>query len=502
MLELGWGTPSLVTVRLGLLIEAGQFTLLGQAIIQIPPLVSADLALLYLRLDFVGSVVFDPLRIAFDAKLIHSRIALISITGQFAFRAEFGDHPTFLISAGGFHPRFKEIPSDIPAPFDRVGASLDIGIVGIELKGYFAITSATVQAGASLRAWADIGIASIEGGFGFDAICYLAPKFYFELDIFAYLDVHVFGVDFASIHLDGTLAGPGRWHIAGNANVHTPWPLPDFSVHIDEHWGTDRDTPQITVNVANQLALEMNKIANWSAQLPKRGDGFLSLAEIKAGTDVLAHPLGTLVFQQKLVPFELRMAKASGSQIDGANEFLGGTLQLTQNGQGIPSALHAQPRSDFFAAAQFLELSQDDKLAKPSFESFTAGYELGDDNYDIGEVIEETLNYEEADLGAVPVPKRLRRIGLVAYAQATHGALLRFGAAGRSHYRDRALTQPAQSTALRVDPAPVTVATKDSLTVVAGAQVYTSVWRAHQARAANNSAEVANLGVVEVAEIA
>ena len=87
MLELGWGTPSLVTVRLGLLIEASQFTLLGQAIVQMPPLVSADLALLYLRLDFVGSVVFDPLRIAFDAKLIHSRVALISITGQFAFRA-------------------------------------------------------------------------------------------------------------------------------------------------------------------------------------------------------------------------------------------------------------------------------------------------------------------------------------------------------------------------------------------------------------------------------
>src|SRR4029077_11952932 len=163
--------------------------------------------LLFLRLRFVGWVVFVPLRISFDAKLIHSRVALISITGQFAFRAEFGDHPTFLISAGGFHPRFKEGPPDFPAPFDRVGGSLDIGIVGIELKGYFAITSATIQAGAALRAWADIGIASIEGGFGFDAICYLAPKFYFELDIFAYLDVHVFGIDFASIHLDGTLAG-------------------------------------------------------------------------------------------------------------------------------------------------------------------------------------------------------------------------------------------------------------------------------------------------------
>ena len=34
MLELGWGTPSLVTVRLGLLIEASQFTILGQAIVR------------------------------------------------------------------------------------------------------------------------------------------------------------------------------------------------------------------------------------------------------------------------------------------------------------------------------------------------------------------------------------------------------------------------------------------------------------------------------------
>ncbi len=502
MLELGWGTPSLVTVRLGLLIEAGQFTLLGQAIIQIPPLVSSDLALLYLRLDFVGSVVFDPLRIAFDAKLIHSRVALISITGQFAFRAQFGDNPTFLISAGGFHPRFKEIPADIPAPFDRVGASLDIGIVGVELKGYFAITSATIQAGAALRAWADIGIASIEGGFGFDAICYLVPKFYFELDIFAYLDVHVFGIDFASIHLSGTLAGPGRWHIAGNAEVHTPWPLPDFSVHIDESWGTDRDTPQITVNVANELVKEIEKIANWSAQLPRGGDGLVTLADIAPGTDVLAHPLGTLVFQQKLVPFELRMAKASGSKIDGANEFFGGTLQLTQDGQPVPGAPAPQPRSDFFAAAQFLELSQDDRLAKPSFESYTAGYELGDDSFALSEVIEETLNYEEADLGAVPVARGLRRLALGAYTEAKSGALLRFGAAGQSSRRDRALTQPVQSTAIRVDPAPVTIAAKESLTAAAGAGIYTSVWRAHQARDASTTVAVASLGVVELAELA
>lgn len=503
MLELGWGTPSLVTVRLGLLIEANRFTLLGQGIVALPPLISADLALLYLRLDFVGSVVFDPLSIAFDAKLIHSRVAFISIFGQFAFRARFGDNPTFIISAGGFNPHFKEIPSDIPAPFDRVGMSYDIGIVGISFKGYFAVTSATVQAGAELRAWADIGIASIAGGMGFDAICYLVPKFYFEVDVFAYLDVHVFGIDFASIHLDGTLAGPGRWHIAGNAEVHTPWPLPDFSVHIDEHFGNDVDTPQITVDVADLLHKEIEKSANWSAQLPTGGDSFLSLAKIEAGTDVLAHPLGALTFQQKLVPFDLHLDKASGSKISGANEFSAGALVLTQG--GAPTSVGtagAQTMSDFFAAAQFIEMSQADKLSKPSFESYTAGYRLASEDFDMGEILAEDLHYEEADLGEEEHTLKLgRRKAADAYLELTHGATMSFGAAGRSPRRDRALSQPAQSVALKISPAPVAVADKSTLAVTAGGQTFNSVWRATQVRDAVATVATTSLHVVELAEL-
>lgn len=500
MLELGWGTPSLVTVRLGLLIETTQFVILGQAIVQLPPAVGADLALLYLRLDFVGSVVFDPLRIAFDAKLVHSRVAFISITGQFAFRAQFGNNPTFLISAGGFHPRFKEIPSDIPMPFDRVGASFDVGIVGLSFKGYFAITSATVQAGAELRAWADIGIASIEGGFGFDAICYLQPKFYFELDIYAYLAVHVFGLDFASIHLDGTLAGPGRWRIAGRAKVHTPWPLPDFSLSIDESFGTDRDTPVVRVKIADKLAEEIKQLGNWSAQLPMGGESFVTLADVKLPNTLLAHPLGSLIFQQKLLPLELRLAKASGSFIEGANEFSEPALQLTQAAAQVPQNKPLETRRDYFAAAQFLELSQDDKLAKPSFESFSAGYALRDDDFDLGAIEEVTLDYEEADLGLPRVRRGLRDLALVAFDADMHGALMRFGAAGRSPLRERALNQPSTSAALKVHPVPVVVAAQETL-VAAGAGAYGSVWQAEQARRFSSGIDASRHQVAEIAEV-
>ena len=497
MLELGWGTPSLVTVRLGLLVEASQFVILGQAIVQLPPAVSADLALLYLRLDFVGSVVFSPLRIAFDAKLVNSRVAFISIAGQFAFRADFGDHPTFLISAGGFHPRFKEVPSDIPAPFDRVGASFDIGIIGLSYKGYFAVTSATIQAGSELRVWADIGIASIEGGFGFDAICYLVPKFYFEIDLYAYLAIEVFGLDFASIRLEGHLAGPGRWRIAGLAKVETPWPLPDFTLNVDESWGTDRATPEITVNIADKLTEEIGKTANWSAQLPKGGEAYLTLADIKAGTDLLAHPLGSLTFQQKRVPLELRLAKASGSKISGANEFRTPELQLTQGASSQGKNL--VKRTDFFAAAQFLELSQDDRLAKPSFEAFTAGYELSDEGYDLGARVATNLSYEEADLGAARTLCRDRWQSKSLYLDKMHGALMQFGAAGLSPLRDKALVQPAFPSALKLNPAPLVVADKTSMQA-ASAQ-HSSVWQAEQARSFATNFNPATHQVAELAEL-
>ena len=499
MLELGWGIPSLVTVRLGLLIEASQFVILGQAIVQLPPAVSADLALLYLRLDFVGSVVFSPLRIAFDAKLVNSRVAFITLTGQFAFRADFGDHPSFLISAGGFHPRFKEVPADIPAPFDRVGASFDIGIIGISFKGYFAITSATVQAGSELRVWADFGIASIEGGWGFDAICYLQPKFYFEVDLYAYLAIEVFGLDFASVHLEGHLAGPGRWRIAGRAKVETPWPLPDFTLNVDESWGDDRATPQITVAIAQELGKEIGKIANWSAQLPKGGESYLTLADIKPGTDLLAHPLGSLLFQQKLVPLELRLSKASGSKIDGANEFFGAKLTLSQDADAA-TPKPVDTRKDFFAAAQFLELSQDDRLAKPSFEAYPAGYELNDDGYELGAIMANDLGYEEANLGALPVKRHLRHHGLALFDDAKHGALMQFGAAGLSSLRDKALAQPELPTALKVNPPPLVVADKASLQPAAAAQ-HTSVWQAEQARRFGADLNPATHQVAEFAEL-
>ncbi len=307
MLEIGWGTPSLVAIRAGVLIEAGQIALLGQVIIQVPPLVDKQLAILRLQVDFVGVIVFDPFKLGFDGKLRDSRVAVITLTGQFAFRAAFGDRPTFLLSAGGFHPRFADVPPDIPAPFERIGAGFSIGIVGVSVKVYFAITSATVQGGAELKVWADVGVASFDAGLGFDAICYLQPKFYFEVDFRAWANAQAFGIEFG-VRVEGLLKGPGRWRIRGVGTIDLGW-FGSVSVDFDESWGSDTDTPLIREHAFALLESEASRRDNWSVQLSSQDESYCSFAKRPGEKDPLAHPLAALAFTQRRVPLAVKLDK-------------------------------------------------------------------------------------------------------------------------------------------------------------------------------------------------
>ena len=378
MLELGWGTPSLVIARIGVLIEASQIVFVGQVIVELPPLVDKPLALLYLQMDIAGGVVFDPLKFWLDGLLRDSRVLFISLTGQFAFRALFGDKPSFIISAGGFHPRFTDIPPDIPAPFQRVGAEFSIGIVGMEFKGYFAVTSATVQGGSSMRVWGDVGIAAFEGGFEFNAIIYIVPKFYFEVDIHIWAGVEVFDIDFASVDIYGLLAGPGRWHIVGRATVHTPWPLPDFHFHVDEAWGEDRETTVRKIALVDELKKELEgqddkgTPVNWSAVLPAGTDAFVTLIKLPPKPGLLAHPNALLQFVQKRMPLDKALTKLGSDAIEGEKQ-----IGIATVGFGVISKAPDRRLDDSFPIAQFVDMTADDLLAKPSFDRLESGLRGG-----------------------------------------------------------------------------------------------------------------------------
>ena len=449
MLELGWGTPSLVTARVGLLIEPSQLVMVGQIIVQLPPLLDKDLALLYLQVDFAGGVVFDPFQIWFDGMLRDSRVLFISLYGQFAFRLTTGDNPTFLISAGGFHPRFTDLPPGLPMPFQRVGCEFSIGIVGLKFEGYFAVTSASVQAGSSFRVWGDVGVAAFEGGFEFNAIVYLVPKFRFEVDIHVFAAVEVFDIDFASVDIYGLLVGPGRWRIVGKATIHTPWPLPDFHFDVDESWGEDRETIVRRVTLVSQLVPEIENPVNWAAQLAQAGDAFASFALTAPDGSLLAHPNAVLQFLQKRLPLAKKLSKLGSDAIDGETEIAIDRLVFGAIEKAADKTL-----TDSFSASQFLELNEDDMLSKPSFDRFTAGLEVGQRDYQFGAAVHEVFDYEEVNLSIEKSGSGTLAMPGLTLSQHRAWAL-DLGAAARSPLRRKTLLQPEDTVKIAVKPPPM-----------------------------------------------
>ncbi|MBL8413236.1 MAG: hypothetical protein JNM42_02230 [Propionivibrio sp.] len=484
MLEVGWGTPNLVFIRVGVLIEASQIAILGQLIIQIPPLVDKQLAILRLQIDFVGVIIFDPFKIAFDGKLRDSRVAFITLTGQFAFRAAFGDKPTFLISAGGFHPRFVDIPPDIPMPFDRIGAGFSIGIIGVSVKAYFAVTAATVQAGCEVKAWGDIGVASFDAGWGFDAICYLQPKFYFELDFRAWINAMAFGIEFG-VRLEGLLKGPGRWRIRGLAEVDLGF-FGSVSVDFDESFGDDIDTPLVTESAWLLLQAEASKLDNWSVQLPAGGESFVSLTKRAGDKDPVAHPIASLTFTQRKVPLTTKLDKVGDAKITGPNTLDIADVIFHGSAAGAATTI----KKENFAAAQFFNLSQDDKLGKPSFEAMAAGRDFGFDTFIDCPYIDCPVEWETRDLD--PKPGNLGLLGtslvsshLFAMADGQGHWMADTGAVGRSGLRALEAMLPADSAPLTLRDAMPAAVTGKTDQKAAVNQRFEGYWQAEQARASS-----------------
>jgi hypothetical protein len=360
----------------------------------------------------------------------------------------------------------------------------------MQFKGYFAVTSATVQGGSSMRVWGDVSIASFEGGFEFNAIIYLTPKFRFETDIHVYAGVEVFDIDFASVDITGSLSGPGRWRITGRAKIHTPWPLPDFSFHVDESWGEDRETTVRKLRLADELKAEIEKVANWSAQLPLAGDAFATFAKLPAppegDTSLLAHPNAVLQFVQKRMPLAKPLDKLGSDAIEGEK-----SIDIDKLLFGAIEKAPDRKLTDDFPAAQFLKIAEDDLLSKPSFDRFDSGVEAGQRDYQFGAHVPELFDYEEVNLSSKNAGSTIALAGLLDLSHVQWA--LDNGAAGRSDLRRKAKLRPEVQARINVNPAPLKLLDADAGTMagttLAGAAAR-SFWHAQDAALMQGSAEV------------
>lgn len=475
MFRLSWGTPRLGEIKLGLVlamdnalggdgpVSLSKILLLGQVRIGMPETTRGDVVRIIV--DFLGYLDFDAKRFGFFARLRDSRLAqVLELTGSLLLLIDYGEQPSFVVAVGGFHPRFKDLPPGLPAGLDRIGMKLKIAsIVEISLQCYFAVTSATIQFGAELRVKVDLEVVSIEGYIGFDALIHYRPRFRFEVDFRAGMAIKVMGETLVGVSVEGTLAGPGRWRISGKA--HFKILFFEFSPSFDEQWGEEPALPAEATSVSALLAAELSRADNWSTELPFGAETLATIAVTPGETKVLAHPSSQLRVSQKVAPLGLSLEKFGETAITGANRF---DLEDVRIG-GIPAASRQATR-EHLARGQYLNLSEEQKLSSPSFETFDVGVAVGLNDYALpaDAVTAGNLDYETKYLVPGEEEGQLFRFELLisALSMDLFRAGAAAGAAAQSGLRARDRLRPAGNRKLSVsEPAVAAVDGRNFSTV-------------------------------------
>ncbi|MGW6390937.1 DUF6603 domain-containing protein [Streptomyces sp. NPDC055103] len=374
MARIGWGTPTLLTLDLGLLLELPtpvRLVLLGRLRMALP---REEAALVVVNMDVLGVIDFERGEASVDATLYDSRIAAFALTGDMAMRARWKGTPQFALSAGGFHPRFQR-PEGFPE-LRRLNLSLLQGDnPRVRLEAYFALTSNTVQFGARLELYAAALGFSVEGLLAFDALVRFEP-FGFEVDMAGHVSLKRGSRTLMGVAVEVALSGPAPWHVRGRARFE----LLFFSgeISFDRTFG-GRAAPAAlpaAVDVAARVEQALADPRNWTAQLTGAGRTVVTLRELPdAEGQLVVHPLGGLSFTQRVAPLGVTLTRFGSSPIAGDHRLdLEPELTVDDTDPATETlTVRLTPTREHFAPAQFLDLTDEQKLAAPSFDLLTAG---------------------------------------------------------------------------------------------------------------------------------
>ena len=386
MVQIGWGEVNLLTFSVGIILEVPdpvRLAILGEVKVAIP---TSDLALIEMNIDVLGTIDFGLGKIAIDGTMYDSHVLAFQLGGDMAFRLGWGSNPEFLVSFGGFNPTFTP-PPDVPQ-LARLSISLGSGSnPRLTAQSYFAVTSNTLQFGANVELYASAAGFSVHGWVGFDALFQFSP-FAFEIDFSAGFDISFEGASLCGIQLDASLSGVTPWHLHGDASFHILF----FSVSasIDLTWGDTQQTALPAQPVLPPLVAALGDPRNWSVVLPASTDQLVTLRTIAADpTSIVVHPLGSLSVRETIVPLDTAITKFNGVTPADGNEFRIDAVTLN----GDPAS--TTPHQEYFAIAQFTDMSDADKLSAPSYEQFDAGVALGTEPVSTGDDTARTVEYQE-----------------------------------------------------------------------------------------------------------
>jgi hypothetical protein len=179
-----------------------------------------------------------------------------------------------------------------------------------------------------------------------------------------------------------------------------------------------------------------------------------------ADTDIVVHPMGSLIVREKVVPLDVPVTKfgntvpADGGQFSIASVTLGTSPAATSSVQ------------DAFARGQFQQLSDSDKITAPAFEQFDCGVQIGDPavagGHDAARSVTMQWRY-------IPDPTKASVLNQFAgVSAALLGACVQFGAGARAVTANSGLaryTGPDTASILTVSPVGYVVTSTQDLSV-------------------------------------
>ena len=400
----GWGAHNLVTLKLGVLIEVPDPVRLAIVGV-VKAAVSKEVAgkeqtVLKLQVNFAGIIDFDRNFFSFDASLFDSTLLSFRLEGDMALRVQWGTPRCFLLSVGGFHPDFNEIPQGFP-PMSRLMLPLvDRKRAQVLLTFYLAITPNTFQLGSEVFFFFKISKFNLKGGFAFDALFYSRSNFLVRIT--AELDISWGSRTLVGVSFKGTFTGTSPWHITGKAKIKFLFWSKTFD--IDKTYGEEIDTRLQEIQLLPELTQELQDRRNWqevtlpAARVLVTVKGEDQSAE-EASPPIMLHPTGGVSVSQSVLPLAIRLDKFGSQNVAGVKRF---DLQLVD---GAGQVLDTVVENDLFAPAMYLNLSDEEKLSRKSYESFPAGIRMKQaDHLTVGSFKEKPVRYESKVFDGVETP--------------------------------------------------------------------------------------------------
>ncbi len=161
--------------------------------------------------------------------------------------------------------------------------------------------------------------------------------------------------------------------------------------------------------------------------------------------------------RERVVPLDLQITRYGNAAPSDGTLFSISDVQI--NASDEPR----QPIQDYFAAGQFLTLSDADKVSAPSFEKYDAGVSVGSTDIVAGSDSPRTVVYEERYIDDFNSFSRLAR--LYAMPASIHSAMTRMGAGFASPLKNSGLfkydTGVTGAAVKATDPAYVITSTED-----------------------------------------